>query len=126
MSLKRLSSLMKSKNLSYNYEDKVTFQRVGSAALRKLAKRMGFIQSNVSFNAGGIAVSGDHSMYGMFEDGNGVVLYVSQGLFSNFAGYCRSIKHLKDYTGGANVWVSHEELADEDRLIAKLRSVANV
>ena len=110
--------------LSYNYDNKEAFRKAGQQALRALAKGMGFTESKVSFNPGGIAVSGDHSMYGMLSDGTGVVLYISQGAFSNNAGYCRHIRNLQDYSGGANVWIEKKELLSPGTLQKKLEKVA--
>lgn len=110
--------------LSYNYDNKEAFRKAGQQALRALAKEMGFTEQRVSFNPGGIAVSGDHSMYGMFSEGEGVVLYISQGSFRDKAGYCRHIKSLKDYSGGANVWIEKRELLAPGTLKEKLRKVA--
>lgn len=122
--LPALAAFMKSNDLSYNQTGKDKFKRDGLKALRALAKEMGFRECEVRFNAGGIAVSGDLSMYGMIEDGVGVVVYLSQGAFSEKAGYCRHIKSLNDYAGGANVWLSHAELFDAEELKKKLFSVA--
>lgn len=119
----KLAATLKT-GLSYNYANKEAFKKAGLSALRALAKEMGFTESRVGFNEGGIAVSGDHSMYGMFGEGEGVVIYISQGAFSNHAGYCRHIKSLTDYSGGANVWIEHKELANVERLKDKLRDVA--
>lgn len=110
--------------LSYNETNKEAFRKAGQQALRALAKEMGFVEHRVSFNPGGIAVSGDHSLYGMFAEGEGMVIYISQGAFNDHAGYCRHIKDLKDYSGGANVWIEKRELLYPGTLAAKLKKVA--
>lgn len=117
-SLASLSKILRT-DLSYNEEGKDKFKRAGLRALRALAVEMNFTENHVSFNAGGIAVSGDLSMYGMFPDGTGVVLYLGQSITGQ-AGYCRSIKHLKDYKGGPNNWITLEELNDLTRLKSAL------
>lgn len=122
--LKELAAIMRGGSLSYNAEMKREFERKGLSALRGLAKKMGFRESKVSFNAGGIAVSGDLYLRGMFEDGTGVSLSVTQGSLEQFAGYCRRISRLDDYSGGTNNWIRHEELADPDRLKNTLLMVA--
>jgi hypothetical protein len=121
--LNKLVATLKTE-LSYNYDNKEAFKKAGLSAMRALAKEMGFTESRVSFNPGGIAVSGDHYIYGMFSEGEGVMFTVSQGAFNNHAGYCRHIKGLTDYSGGANVWIEHKELTDVETLKAKLRDVA--
>lgn len=123
--LNKLAAALKT-SLSYNYENKEAFKKAGLSAFRALEKEMGFTESRVSFNPGGIAVSGDHYLYGMFSEGEGVMITVSQGAFSNHAGYCRHIKSLTDYSGGANVWIEHKELADVEKLKVKLREVARL
>lgn len=120
----KLAQFMKGTNLSYNYEKKMEFKRKGLSALRALAKEMGFSESRVSYNEGGIAVSGDLSMYGMFSDGRGVMIQLSQGAFTAMAGYCRSIKSLDDYTGGRNNHIQHAELANVNGLKKTLMSIS--
>jgi len=122
--LKQLAALMRSGRFAHNAEMKREFERQGLSALRKLAKTMGFTESKVRFNAGGIAVSGDLSLYGMFSPGVGVALNLTQGSMEQFAGYCRHISRIDDYSGGKNNWIRHEELADPDRLKKTLLLVA--
>lgn len=110
--LDKLAAILRTP-LSYNFEGKNAFRAVGMRALRALADSMDFEQMEVSFNPGGIAVSGDLSLRGMFSNGHGVALYISQGSFREKAGYCRAIRHMKDYTGGPNRWIDIADLKVE-------------
>ena len=75
-SMRRLAALL-GQDLSYIGGDresgsngnKKTFLNVGKVFLRALAKDLGLRDVTVSSNPGGIAVSGDCSMIGMWEDG---------------------------------------------------------
>lgn len=56
--------------------DKKTFLNVGKVFLRALATDLGLRDSKVSSNAGGIAVSGECTLIGMWEDGG---IYIRLG-----------------------------------------------
>ena len=90
--------------------DKKTFLRLGNVFLRALAKDLGLHNVTVRANPGGIAVSGDCTMIGMWEE-NGVYVCLSQTHISKpMALFFRTVRHAKDYTGGHNHWISVEEL----------------
>lgn len=92
--------------------DKKVFLDTGKVFLRALAKDLGFAEFNVSANPGGIAVSGDCSLIGMWSGGN-------SGLYINIGQLCcdrervmyyRTVRHIKDYSGGHNQFVTRQEL----------------
>ena len=58
--------------------DKKGFLRLGKVFLRALAEDLGLRDVKVTSNAGGIAVSGECSLYGMWENGG---IYVCIGQF---------------------------------------------
>lgn len=87
-SMRRLAALL-GQDLSYIGGDresgsngnKKTFLNVGKVFLRALAKDLGLRDVTVSSNPGGIAVSGDCSMIGMWEDGG---IYVCLHMFTSY------------------------------------------
>ncbi|MGV2887617.1 hypothetical protein [Paenibacillus taichungensis] len=119
-SLVKMEKVMTNQDLSYNEMGKNEFKRTSTAALRQIAKDIGLNVSKVSFNPGGIAVSGDASLYGMWEENKGIYVTISQGFGGNRIMY-RTIKHMKDYTGGTNQWANVEEsCADYEAFLDRL------
>ena len=82
--MRRLSALL-SHDLGYAYGDKErgpngrkkNFLNTGKAFLRALAKDLGLRDALVSANEGGIAVSGECTLIGMWEEG-GIYICLSQ------------------------------------------------
>ena len=91
--------------------DKKTFLNVGKTFLRALGKDLGLRDVKVVSNAGGIAVSGECTLIGMWED-SGIYISIQQP-------YCmgqdlllyRTVRHIKDYKGGYNNFVGRRELS---------------
>ena len=71
--------------------DKKVFLNTGKAFLRALAKDLGLKEYNVSTDPGGIAVSGNCSLIGMWDGGS-------------------TVRHIKDYTGGYNRFLHRRDL----------------
>ena len=85
---------------------KKSFLTKSAAFLRALGKDLGFTEMRVNTNPGGIAVSGEVSLYGMWSEGNGLYFKINQPLsMQNGIFPYRSINHLKDYRGGQNNWL---------------------
>jgi hypothetical protein len=88
--------------------DKKTFLNVGKTFLRALGKDLGLRDVKVMSNAGGIAVSGDCYLYGMWEDGG---IYISVGqMFGGSVILYRTIRNLSDHKGGHNDYIRLPEL----------------
>lgn len=111
--MRRLSALL-SHDLSYAYGDsergpngsKKVFLNVGKAFLRALAKDLGLHDTTVSANPGGIAVSGECTLIGMWESGGiYICLYQSAGGGNNVLLY-RTVRHSRDYKGGYNRYLT--------------------
>lgn len=90
--------------------DKKVFLNTGRAFLRALAKDLIFAEYKVSVNPGGIAVSGDCSLIGMWAD-SGLYVQLSQPCCQreNVLLY-RTVCHIKDYSGGRNQYITRREL----------------
>ena len=90
--------------------DKKVFLNVGKAFLRSLGKDLGLRDILVTSNAGGIAVSGECYLYGMWEN-SGIHICIEQPSFmgENILLY-RTIRNMKDHKGGYNNFVSRREL----------------
>ena len=126
MSIKTQKTNMKiiynlvSQDLGYIYGEresgpngaKKVFHNKSAAFLRALGNDLGFKEFKVTNNHAGIAVSGEITLMGMWNDGNGLYFQINQPLrpFNSFL--YRSITHMKDYTGGTNQWLSCDIFAD--------------
>lgn len=79
---------------------KQVFLNVGKVFLRALARDLGLREVTVSSNAGGIGVSGDCSLIGMWENG-GLYVSISQpACGSGKVLLYRTVRHSRDYKGG--------------------------
>lgn len=102
----------------YAHEVKENWKHVSKSYFSMLARDLDLDQSNVWFNPGGIAVSGDIDLMGM-KDGCGFHLFGN--LASGFA--VRSAKSLTDFSGGLNHKI--DDLS-EDNLLTVIRDVLGV
>ena len=93
--------------------DKKVFLNVGKTFLRALSKDLGLRDVTVSSNAAGIAVSGECSLYGMWENG-GIYVCIDQMCGGRNVLLYRGIRHPKDHCGGYNHFVTRLELANMD------------
>ena len=94
---------------AYEYPDpKRTFLNTGRAFLRTLAKDLNLTDYKVSVNPAGIAVSGDCALIGMWEK-NGIYIDISDFCGLNDAILYRTVRHMEDYAGGQNRYVSRSE-----------------
>lgn len=130
--MRRLHELL-SKDLSYIWGEresgpngaKKTFLNVGKVFLRAMAKDLGLRDAVVKSNAGGIAVSGDCCLYGMWEE-NGLYVSISQfaGGGENVILY-RSIRNIKDHRSGYNNLICLHELENMtyEQLLERLGSL---
>lgn len=92
--------------------DKKVFLNTGKTFLRALAKDLELREANVTSNAGGIAVSGECTLNGMWED-NGI--HISLGhIVSNRETVIlfRSIRDMRDHTGGRNMFLMRCDLEE--------------
>ena len=115
--MRRLAGLL-SQDLGYIWGEreagpsgaKKTFLNLGKVFLRALAKDLAFMEYKVSANPGGIAVSGDCSLIGMWAD-SGLYVQLSQPCYQkeNVLLY-RTVCHIKDYSGGRNQYITRWEL----------------
>jgi len=115
------------KSLSYNAQLKAQFKTLSMAYLRKLKSELQFTECKVSFNAGGIAVSGDAHLMGMFSNGIGVYITINESWNNrnSMTFLFRTIKNMKDYTGGPNNYFNDEHLQGEV-VMNNIKSLCNV
>lgn len=113
--------------LQYNEEAKAMFKRIGIKAIKELALLLELKEYEVSFNPGGIAVSGDLMLMGMWKDKLGIYISMNKDFPNAPWGQVlyRTIKHMKDYTGGSNNWLRFELLAKPDELKEKIMKLKN-
>ena len=93
---------------------KKEFLSKSATFLRAIGKDLHFTEMKVTTNSGGIAVSGDVSLYGMWGDGNGMFLQISQSAPNSQSFLYRHITGMKDYSGGHNQWIPYELFANRD------------
>ncbi len=117
--MRKLAGLL-SQDLSYIWGEresgpngaKKQFLNTGKVFLRALAKDLGLQEARVRANAGGIGVSGDCTLMGMWH---------TNGLYVTLSQFCsdrdsvllyRTIRHSKDYQGGRNLYLTRRDLAE--------------
>lgn len=115
--MRRLAALL-GQDLSYIFGEKEsgpngskkTFLNVGKVFLHALAKDLGLREVTVSSNAGGIAVSGECTLIGMWENG-GIYVCIEQPAYGREnVLYYRTVRHSKDYKGGYNHFLTRSDL----------------
>lgn len=115
-------------DLGYNHELQKEFKRLSMAFLKALQKELPFTESNASFNPGGIAVSGDARLMGMFKNGIGIYILInepwSRERTMNFL--YRTISHMKDYTGGSNNYMTNSHMQDAEVVLSNIKRLCNV
>ncbi len=96
----------------YNQNFKEKFERIGKKAMREVAESLELKQYDISFNPGGIAVSGDLRLMGMWSEGNGIYISMNKDFPEASWGQIlyRRIKHMKDFTGGTNNWCKFADM----------------
>lgn len=118
INMRRLADLL-SQDLSYiNGERecgpngaKKTFLNLGKVFLRTLSKDLGLRDARITSNPGGIAVPGDCTLIGMWENGG---LYIDLSQFCNrrYVLLYRTARNLRDYSGGRNQFLTADDLRE--------------
>jgi hypothetical protein len=111
--MKTIYSLI-TQDLSYIYGEresgsngaKKQFLTKSAAFLRMLGNDLGFKEFKVTKNPGGIGVSGEVTLRGMWGEDNGLCFQISQTLTHPPSFLYRYITGMKDYSGGINQWLS--------------------
>lgn len=111
-----LIKIIKEGHINHDFERKEKFKRKSLIFLRKMAKDLNLTEVSISFNPLGIAVSGETNLMGMWNEGNGIYVNLSDDTF-----LFRTIKNMEDYTGGHNnfiysSWNSNYNCSYEDIL----------
>lgn len=91
--------------------DKRRFLHVGRTFLRALSKDLGLRDAVITSNPSGIAVSGECTLMGMWGD-SGIYVELSQYACGNNVLCYRSIRNMRDYSGGYNHFLTREDLRD--------------
>ena len=107
---------------------KKVFHAKSKAFLRTLGNDLGLRELKVTNNYGGIAVSGEITLMGMWNDTDGLYLQLFQPITQRQEFLHRRIKHMKDYSGGQNQWLSYSLFADGDyeKLIETMLALRNI
>lgn len=88
---------------------KRTFLNLGKVFLRALAKDLGLQNVRVMSNPGGIAVSGQCYLYGMWVD-SGIFISIEQPCLGDNVLLYRMIRSITDHTGGYNHYLRLRDL----------------
>lgn len=80
---------------------KKEYLNTGKVFLRAMAKDLGFAESKVFANPGGIGVTGEINLMGMWSPGNGIHVVIRENDFLGCILY-RGISHMKDFRGDRN------------------------
>ncbi|EOS62881.1 hypothetical protein [Oscillibacter sp. 1-3] len=89
---------------------KKTFLNLGKVFLRALSKDLGLRDATVSSNPGGIAVSGDCSLIGMWKN-NGIYVQLSQPCCDRERVLLyRTVRNIRDYSSGHNNFLTVKDL----------------
>jgi len=133
-------------NFSGAYHDKwytwkEDWLKTGRSVLRAIGKELEFDDLRVSINKGGIAVTGEVSLMGIWNNKD-ITPQGAHGIYINTAApdwgfgshfgvrapalMWRTIKHMKDFSGGSNRWLSYYEFFEPDDLVAELKGMVGV
>ncbi len=115
--MRRLAILL-GQDLSYIHGEKEcgpngskkAFLNVGRAFLRSLAVDLGLHNAMVTANPGEIAVSGECTLIGMWEDSGIYVCLQQPACHGELVLMYRSVRHTKDYKGGYNHYLTRNDL----------------
>ena len=110
--MKTIAELV-SKDLGYIYGGresgpngaKKQFHTKSATFLRALGNDLGLQEFKVHKNYGGIAVSGEVTLMGLWAEGNGLYFQLSQRAAERQDFLYRSISYMKDFSGGHNQWM---------------------
>ena len=105
--------------------DKKVFLNTGKAFLRALAKNLGLREYKVSANPGGIAVSGETTLIGMWNN-SGIYIMITQARFGleELVLY-REARHIRDYSSSRNRFLPRDALKtmSYSRLLNEFRTL---
>lgn len=108
--LNEMMNILTQNDLSYNQPLKNRFRNQSHIFLDKLARDLGLVEREVSFSPGGPAVSGDALLMGMWDDRVGIYISIDQFSPGKPSFLYRTIKHMKDYTGGYNNYIEGDDI----------------
>lgn len=119
--MKQLGGLL-SQDLSYIYGEresgpngaKKDFLHKGAVFFRALAKDLGFTEIKVNTNKAGIACSGEIYLYGVWGEGNGLFIEMSQMHIRDYCIMYRTMSGMKDHRHGNNQFLSKSVLQKGD------------
>lgn len=123
--LAELARILKTLQLNYESENRKVFERASKKALKEIGKALGLNPIDVHYNRAGIACSGEATLMGMWSENEGLYFTLDKNLGRPSLMF-RSIKHMKDYTGGINRWLHVDDLLDLETLLKTLSSVHKV
>ena len=102
--------IMDKPEIGYNEVNKKKFRKLGQQFLKEVGKLFethNDLKSKVLYNAGGIAVSGDHTLIVTPKNVTlkGFAVFISEPIGTSCWAMTRTIENLNDHSGGRNIWV---------------------
>jgi hypothetical protein len=111
-------------DVSYNDNLKKSFEKNSCRFLKLLSRELRLLTYSIHYNKGGVAVSGDATLIGMFTPDVGV--YVTISTPSHYGIMFRSVKHMQDWTGGNNNWFQPDKFSTYQEIANHIRRTLNV
>lgn len=111
-------------NTAYDCALKRDFELKAKEFAKSLSKELNFTECKIRYNPGGIAVSGDITMFGKFQ--NGKFMYMTISTPSSHGIMFRSASSMEDYSGGTNQWFNPSAFETYHGLARHIKWVLNV
>lgn len=105
---------------SYNDANKAQFKKSGMHLMKKLAVLVGGQTSDVRYNAGGTAVSGEVTLHTEC-----IYVSLSMGCVSDLGYLVRTCNGKKDYSGDRNTWFQWDTLKDLNQVAGMINRMIN-
>lgn len=124
--IENLLKFISEHNFEYNQHNKDRLKEIGIVAMKRLASALKLKEYKVSFNPGGIAVTGDLYLMGMFNDNIGIYISITKGWNRNegFSFLYRTIKNMEDYSGGGNNYFRY--IFSEKQIVNRIHQLCGV
>jgi hypothetical protein len=114
-----------SHHVGYNEDAKKEFIRLGKRFIKDLMQSLqsqGISNMESSYNKAGIAVSGEFTLKGLYENEKGGFYIQLTFSSSRDFGFYRATAGLKDYSGGRNHMIQETNILNGEELVSRILS----
>lgn len=114
--VKILEKYLKNPPTRWCDECKNEFRLITKAALIDIKKLLKPVEVSMYFEKSGSASSGCYTAFFMFSDTCGIYISINADMVMGKFGrtLCRTVTHIKDYSGGTNNFINIDRLSDEN------------